>query len=305
MTGRGPKGRGPKGRVPGARVPGAAGPGAKGPAAKSGPARAAPQKALPEVAAPADHGASGLFLVVAPGQEEFLADEARAAGFAGVAAVPGGVTLDGGLPQAMRANLVLHGATRVLWRIAEFRALHLAQLDKRARRVDWAAVLRPDVPVRVDAACHASRIYHAGAAAERVATAISETVGAPVRAVTGNRGVTDEDGTDDGVGVRVRIDDDLCTISLDTSGAPLHKRGLKGGVGKAPLRETLAALFLREMGFDGTMPVLDPMCGSGTFPIEAATIAAGLWPGRARSFAFERLAGYDPALRAADRKSVV
>jgi putative N6-adenine-specific DNA methylase len=93
----------------------------------------------------------------------------------------------------------------------------------------------------------------------------------------------------------VRIEDDLCTFSLDTSGASLHKRGHKQAVNKAPLRETLAALFLRECGYDGRETVLDPMCGSGTLVIEAAEIAAGLYPGRDRSFAFEQLASFDPA----------
>lgn len=90
-----------------------------------------------------------------------------------------------------------------------------------------------------------------------------------------------------------RIEDDLCTLSLDTSGQPLHRRGHKEAVGKAPMRETLAALFLRECGYTGSEPVVDPMCGSGTFVIEAAEIALGLKPGRSRSFGFEALASFD------------
>jgi putative N6-adenine-specific DNA methylase len=96
---------------------------------------------------------------------------------------------------------------------------------------------------------------------------------------------------DAGIAVKVRIEDDLCTVSLDTSGEPLHRRGHKQFVGKAPLRETMAAAFLWQMGFDGTQTVVDPMCGSGTIPLEAAEIAAGLVPGRDRSFAFEAMVG--------------
>ena len=162
--------------------------------------------------------------------------------------------------------------------------MHLAQLDKRASKLPWADWLRPDVPFRVEATCRASRIYHNRAAAQRVERAISGSLGAPVAA-------------DAPVVVKVRIEDDLCTISADTSGDSLHKRGLKQQVGKAPMRETLAALFLRACGYDGTEPVYDPMCGSGTFPIEAAEIAAGLAPGRARRFAFEQMATFDPAAR--------
>lgn len=226
------------------------------------------------------------FLVAAPGLEALLAEEARAAGFRGVALVPGGVTAQGGWSEVWRANLELRGATRVLVRLAEFRALHLAQLDKRARKIDWASVLRADVPVRVEATCRKSKIYHDKAAAQRIATAIREELGAPV-----------EPGA--ALVVKARIEDDLCTISLDTSGEALHKRGHKEAVGKAPMRETVAAPLLRMLGFDPARPLVDPMCGSGTFVIEAAEIAAGLQPGRDRAFAFEQLAGYDPAAFAA------
>jgi putative N6-adenine-specific DNA methylase len=227
-----------------------------------------------------DTGEMEIFLVAAPGHEAALCDEAAAAGFHDARIVEGGVAITGGWPEVWRANLVLRGTGRVLARFAVFRALHLAQLDKRARRVPWAEVLRPDVPVRVEATCRASRIYHSGAAAQRVARAIADELGAPITA-------------DAEVAVRVRLDDDLCTLSLDTSGTPLHKRGHKMEVAKAPLRETLAAMFLRTCGYDGREPVLDPMCGSGTFVIEAAEIAAGLAPGRSRRFAFEALATFD------------
>lgn len=224
-----------------------------------------------------------IFLTVQPGLEEVLATEAREAGFAVTGTVPGGVTMSGGWSEVWRANLCLRGAGRVLVRVAAFRAMHLAQLDKRARKVDWAAILRKDVAVTVQATCRASRIYHNKAAAQRVARAITETLGAPVKEKAPLR-------------VMVRIDDDLCTISLDSSGAPLHQRGLKQAVGKAPMRETLAALFLRQCGYRPGEPVIDPMCGSGTFLLEAAEQTAGLWPGRAREFAFQHFANFDAAL---------
>lgn len=222
-----------------------------------------------------------IFLVTAPGFEPQLCAEAREKGFKAPKAVKGGVTIGGGWPEVWRANLEIRGAARVLARIAEFRALHLAQLDKRARKVAWAAVIRPDVPFRVEATCRKSRVYHDRAAAERIETAIREELGAPVSA-------------DAQLCVKARIDDDLCTISIDTSGESLHKRGHKEAVAKAPMRENLAALFLRQCGYDGSEPVLDPMCGSGTFVIEAAEIATRLKPGRSRHFAFELMANFDP-----------
>jgi len=224
-----------------------------------------------------------IFLVTAPGLESALAAEAKANGFKAPAAVKGGVTVQGGWPEVWRANLELRGAARVLARIAAFRAMHLAQLDKRAHKVAWKELLRADVPVRVEASCTASRIYHQGAAAQRIEKAIRDVVGAPVEAEAE-------------LIIKARIDDDLCTISIDTSGESLHKRGHKVAVAKAPMRENLAALFLRQCGYDGKEPVLDPMCGSGTFVIEAAEIAARLKPGRSRRFAFEQLASFDNAL---------
>src|SRR3712207_7186937 len=98
-----------------------------------------------------------IFLATAPGLEEVLAEEVRGKGFRRPKPVPGGVVLKGGWPEVWRANLWIRGAGRVLARIAHFHAVHLAQLDARARRVPWASLLRPDVPFRVEADCSASR----------------------------------------------------------------------------------------------------------------------------------------------------
>ncbi|MBS0251529.1 MAG: class I SAM-dependent RNA methyltransferase, partial [Proteobacteria bacterium] len=222
-----------------------------------------------------------IFLVVPPGLEPALRDEARANGFKKPVIGTGSVTIRGDWPEVWRANLVLRGATRVIARIATFRASHLSELDKRARRVPWGNVLRADRAFRVEASCKSSKIYHSGAAEERIERAIREELGA-----------TPDPNAD--MCVRARIENDLCTIGLDTSGDLLHKRGHKQAVNKAPMRETLAALFLRVCGFDGNEPVVDPMCGSGTFVIEAAEIAARFMPGRSRHFAFEDLATFDP-----------
>lgn len=221
-----------------------------------------------------------IFLVTAPGLESALCAEAREKGFKEAKPVPGGVAVKGSWPEVWRANLEIRGAGRVLARIGSFRVLHLAQLDKRARRFAWGEVLRKDVPFRVEASCKGSRIYHSGAAAERVERAIREELGAAAS-------------PEAEVCIKVRIENDLCIIGVDTSGELLHKRGHKEAVNKAPMRETLASLFLRQCGYDGTEAIVDPMCGSGTFIIEAAEIAAGLKPGRSRHFAFEQLANFD------------
>lgn len=227
------------------------------------------------------HGTFEIFLAAAPGTEDSLRAEACAHGWAQARSIPGGVTFTGGWPDVWRANLELRGPTRVLARFASFKAQHLSQLDKRARQLPWAELLRPCEPFRVEATCTLSKIYHSGAATERVERAVADAMGAAV--------------SDDAeVCIRVRIDHDVCTVSVDTSGELLHKRGHKEAVNKAPMRETLAAMLLRQCGYDGTETVVDPMCGSGTFVIEAAEIAAGLPPGRNRRFAFERLATFEP-----------
>lgn len=121
-----------------------------------------------------------IFVVATPGFEAVLCGEALERGFDGATAVPGGVTFTGGWPEVWRANLELRGASRVLVRIGSFMAFHLAQLDKRARKFPWADVLRADVPLKVQVTCKASKIYHAGAAVQRIETALRESLGATI-----------------------------------------------------------------------------------------------------------------------------
>lgn len=221
-----------------------------------------------------------IFLATAPGLENALYDEVRSKGFKQAKATAGGVTIQGGWPEVWRANLWIRGASRVLARIASFQVMHLSQLDVLAREVAWSDILRPKTPFRVEVVCSKSRIYHSDAAAERIIKAISETLKAP-------------HSPDADITVMARIHRDICVISVDTSGELLHKRGYKESVNKAPMRENMAALFLQQCGYKGSEPVFDPMCGSGTFVIEAAEIAARLNPGRARHFAFEKFVNFD------------
>lgn len=225
-----------------------------------------------------------IFLGIAPGLETLLLQEVKEAGFRDAKEVRGGVTIMGDWSEVWRANLVLRGASKVLARIGGFRAFHLAQLDKRSRKFPWGDYLTAHHAVKVEVVTNKkSKIYHAGAAIERIERAIHEELGAPIATAMEDAEII----------IKTRIDDNNVKFSVDTSGVGLHKRGYKQAMGKAPLRETMAALFLRGCGYNGTEPVLDPMCGSGTFLIEAAEIARGLMPGRSRSFAFEKLKTYD------------
>lgn len=223
------------------------------------------------------HESFEIFLSTLPGFEPMALNEVKALGLADPQVVPGGVTFQGGWPDVWQANLSLRVPTRVLARIGSFRAMHLAQLDKRARRFDWSIL--GEGSVRVEVTCRKSKIYHDRAARQRIERALQEEARLPITA--------------GGRLVMVRIEDDLCTISLDTSGEPLHKRGHKTAVNKAPMRETMAAAFLQMCKYSAEEPLVDPMCGSGTFPIEAAEFAAQIQPGRSRSFAFESFRSFD------------
>jgi len=221
-----------------------------------------------------------IFLATAPGLENALYDEVRSKGFKRAKAIKGGVTIQGGWPEVWRANLWVRGASRVLARVGSFKVLHLKNLAALTRELPWGDVLNPEHSFRVEVSCSKSRIYHSDAAAERIERAICDTLqvsSSPESEIT----------------VMTRIDHDICTLSVDTSGALLHKRGYKIAINKAPMRENMAALFLQQCGYKGTEPVFDPMCGSGTFVIEAAEIAARLNPGRLRNFAFEKLLTFD------------
>jgi putative N6-adenine-specific DNA methylase len=221
-----------------------------------------------------------IFLVASPGTEAGLFAETIALNFKSPRLVAGGVEVQGGWSEVWRANLELRGVTRVLARIGAFHAVHLSQLDKLARKFPWGQFLRVDVPVKVEVTCKKSKIYHAGAAAQRIETAIREELGVEIS-------------TEAELSIKARFENNLCTISIDTSGESLHKRGHKEAVAKAPMRETLATHFLRRCGYVGDETVVDPMCGSGTFLIEAAEMAMGFNPGRSRNFSFEQLAGFD------------
>lgn len=225
-----------------------------------------------------------IFIATQPGLEALLLDEVIERGFERPKATGGGVTIWGSWNDVWRANLTLRGASKVLARIGEFRAFHLAQLDKRSRKFPWGDTLMPGHVVKVEVVTNRkSKIYHAGAAIERIERAIHEEFGSKIAASMDEADII----------IKARIDDNNVRLSVDTSGIALHKRGYKQAMGKAPLRETMAALALRGCGYDGSETVLDPMCGSGTFLIEAAQISANLMAGRSRNFAFERLASYD------------
>lgn len=258
-----------------------------------------PRPARPASRAPTPVRGPELFAVAAPGLELFVQQELLALGLPGEA-MAGGIAFRGGENAIYRANLHLRTASRVLLRLGEFFADSFSELRARASRLPWATYLQPGQPVVIKATCHKSKLYHSDAVAERVAGAIGDRLGQPAARVKG-RGEDDElAGSEQGGSVPalvlVRLVRDIVTISLDTSGALLHQRGYRLATAKAPLRETLAAALLLASGWDRASPLLDPFCGAGTLPIEAALLALNIAPGRARPFAFMDWPGFQPDL---------
>lgn len=242
-----------------------------------------------------------LFAIAAPGTEGLLASELRALPEIDPSRIveqPGGVQWQGDLAAIYRANLHLRTATRLLVRLGELRALRFDELVRGLAQLPWRrfASTGAEVPLLVTAAAHRCRLIHTGALAERVAVAV-EKAGLLVRPISAEQ--AEAAGPDARVlRVLVRGESDRFTVSVDSSGALLHRRGYRQDATPAPLRETLAAALLLQLGWPSaqTEALCDPMCGSGTLLIEGALLQLGRAPGRGRRFAFHHWPGFDEAL---------
>jgi putative N6-adenine-specific DNA methylase len=235
---------------------------------------------------PQDHALT-LFAVTAPGLESITALELRQLGIPGARVEPGGVEFEGDWTTMARANLWLRTASRVLVRFGSFHVRALGELERRASRLLWDRYVASGRRVSLRVSSKKSRLYHQRAIAERIACVVDATGGVPEQ-----RAGDDEVETPSQL-VVVRLLRDECLISIDSSGDLLHRRGYRQAVAKAPLRETLAAALLLASQWDATRPLIDPFCGSGTIPIEAALLGRRIPPGVHREFAFQRWPGYD------------
>lgn len=231
-----------------------------------------------------------LFTVTAPGLETLTARELHALGADARVTGAGGVAWKGTRHALYDANLRLRTASRIIVRVARFHASSFHELERRAKRVPWERFVRDHEAARFRVTCHKSALYHSDAVAQRLAESVTRATGAS--AVAGTR--TDDDDTEPADAADraeqlfiVRVDHDTVTVSADSSGALLHRRGYRLATAKAPLRETIAAAMLLGSGWRPEQPLVDPMCGSGTIPIEAALLSRRMAPGRARSFRCE------------------
>jgi putative N6-adenine-specific DNA methylase len=231
-----------------------------------------------------------LFATAARGTEGAVRDELRELGFRGVRADRGGVHFGRSLDEGFRAALELRTALRVLVRVAVFEAPDEDALYEGVASVDWRPYLTPQHTLAVRAFCRDSRLTHSQYIAQRTKDAVVDQL----REQLGARPSVNLDDPD--VALFVHLVADEATVYLDLSGSSLHRRGWRARAMDAPLKESLAAAILRLSGWDRERPLVDPMCGSGTIPIEAALWARRVAPGLSRErFGFERWACHDEA----------
>lgn len=241
-----------------------------------------------------NHTTTGAFTMVAKtfqGLEEVLAQELLLLGAKNVEIGSRMVQFEGDLKLMYQANLCCRTALRILKPIAKFTADDADELYDRVRDFDWTQYLSPEKTFAIDATVNGTRFTHSQYAAYRVKDGIADFFTERMH----HRPSVRLENAD--VLINVHIADNRITLSLDSSGAPLSKRGYKTDNTEAPINEVLAAGIILMTGWRGDVDFMDPMCGSGTFLTEAALIAANINPGIYREgFAFEKWDDFDSEL---------
>ncbi len=190
-----------------------------------------------------------------------------------------------------RANFQLRTAIRILKPIKHFRATTAEEVYDAVKQVDWAQYLTNDTTFAVDSVVFSNEFRHSKFVAYKVKDAIVDQF----REKTGDRPNIRLVNPD--IQLHIHIAEYDCTLALDSSGESLHRRGYRQESVEAPLNEVLAAGIILQTGWRGECDLIDPMCGSGTIPIEAALIARGIAPGVFRKeYAFEKWPDFDPDL---------
>ena len=221
------------------------------------------------------------------GLEAVLAGELAELGAGEIAAAEGGVGFSGALPVAYAVNLHSRIASRVLWQVGAGQYRSEEDVYRGVNALDWPLLFDGALTIRVNVAAVRSPLNSLDFITLRIKDAVCDKF----RSQTGVRPSVDTAQPD--VRIHAFLETERFTLYLDTSGDPLFKRGARQIAGEAPLRENLAAGILKLSGWTPDLPLLDPMCGSGTFLIEALQIALGVPPGNRRSFAFEKLRSFD------------
>ncbi len=211
------------------------------------------------------------------GMEEVLSTELKQLGAKDVKIIKRGATFKGDEELMYKVNYCSRTAIRILKPIGVFSAKSNDELYQKVKKIDWTKIFNVDQSFIVNANVFYSEVDHSHFAALRVKDGIVDQF----REVVGKRPWVAKDIPD--VYIDVHIAHDICTISLDSSGESLHRREYKVAVDKAPINEVLAAGMIKISGWDGKEDLIDPMCGSGTIPMEAAMIAMNIPAGYYRS----------------------
>jgi putative N6-adenine-specific DNA methylase len=215
------------------------------------------------------------FLSTPPNLGKIASEELKRLGLKRVEVLPGGVSFTGTWRDVYRVNLWSRAGNRVLARVARFPARSFKELSRNLFALPWGDFIDLSAGASVSVSTRKTVLYHTG----KIEEIVREAAGGLAAG--------------EGAGLFLRISGDRATLSLDTSGEHLHRRGYRKLTGEAPMRENLAAALLMVAGYDGSEVLLDPCCGSGTFPVEGALISLNIPPGLNRSFAFERLPSFD------------
>lgn len=221
------------------------------------------------------------------GLEAALAGELADLKASDVVVADGGVAFAGPMALAYHANLESRLASRILWRVGHGAYRDETDIYALAHALDWPRWFRADRTLRVDVAATRSPVHSLEFTTLRIKDAVCDRH----RAAGGTRPSVSKERPD--VRVHAYLTAAEATFYLDTSGEPLFKRGLRREAVEAPLRENLAAGLLRLAAWQPGTPLLDPLCGGGTIPLEAALIALDIAPGLKRTFGFQKLGWYD------------
>ena len=231
-----------------------------------------------------------LFAPCPRGLENPLAAELAGLGAVAIQAVAGGVAFEGDTRVIYRANLESRIATRVLLRLFTVAYRSEEDIYRASYEFDWPQRFDVGRSIRVHLTAQRCPLKSLDFLTLRIKDAVCDRF----RSAVGSRPNVDTRAPE--VRIHAFIDATQFTLYLDTSGEALFKRGARAAQGEAPLKENLAAGILRLAGWQPGTALLDPMCGGGTFLVEAAQIALDIAPGIARSFGFEKLKGFDAAL---------
>lgn len=221
------------------------------------------------------------------GLEPVLQAELVALGAQHIGITDGGVGFSGDLSLSWKANLESRVATRILWRVGQTSYTNEDDIYKAALALAWPSWFDVGLTIMVKVTAVKCPLK----SLEFITLKIKDAVCDKFRQVGGERPSVDTREPD--IRIHAFLSASECQFYVDTSGAALYQRGNRQSSVEAPLRENLAAGILKLTGWQPNMPLLDPMCGSGTFLIEAALMALDIAPGLKRSFAFEKLKNFD------------